>query len=64
MTAHDRKGAGDVRLTIDTETDTYDQALTAIQAAYGIRRITADWPEASDPRSGPQDLADDDLAEG
>jgi hypothetical protein len=54
-----------MRLTIDTETDTYEQALAAIQAAYGMRPPTpADWPEAPDPRPGPQDLADVDLADG
>lgn len=54
-----------MRLTIDTETDTYEQAIAAVQAAYGMRPVTpADWPEASDPRPGPQDLAADDLADG
>ncbi|MFI9176075.1 hypothetical protein [Streptomyces lincolnensis] len=54
-----------MRLTIDTETDTYEQALAAVQAAFGMRPVTpVDWPEAPDPRPGPQDLADDDLADG
>lgn len=54
-----------MRLTIDTETDTYEQALAAVQAAYGLQPATPpDWPEAPDPRPGPQDLADADLADG
>lgn len=54
-----------MRLTIDTETDTYEQATAAVQAAYGMQPVTpADWPEAPDPRPGPQDLAADDLADG
>ncbi|MEU6594098.1 hypothetical protein ABZ923_33640 [Streptomyces sp. NPDC046881] len=54
-----------MRLTIDTETDTYEQALAVVQAAYGMRPVTPDeWSEAPDPRPGPQDLADDDLADG
>lgn len=56
-----------MRLTIDTETDTYEQAIAAVQAAYGLRPdVPAAWPDApaSDPRPGPQDLADDELADG
>ncbi|MFF7845279.1 hypothetical protein ACFZC6_42050 [Streptomyces ossamyceticus] len=56
-----------MRLTIDTETDTYEQALAAVQAAYGLRPdVPAAWPDApaAEPRPGPQDLADDDLADG
>lgn len=56
-----------MRLTIDTETDTYEQAIAAVQAAYGLRPAApADWPDAPavEPRTGPQDLADDDLADG
>nr|WP_024126148.1 hypothetical protein [Streptomyces sp. FR1]AHE38766.1 Hypothetical protein pFRL2_91c [Streptomyces sp. FR1] len=56
-----------MRLTIDTETDTYEQAIAAVQAAYGLRPDTpASWPDApaAEPRPGPQDLADDDLADG
>ncbi|MEV6132006.1 hypothetical protein AB0M05_35340 [Streptomyces violaceusniger] len=48
---------GVVRLTINTETDTYEQAIAAVQAAYGLRPVTpADWPEppAVDPRPGPR----------
>ncbi|MGW3654004.1 hypothetical protein [Streptomyces sp. NPDC000878] len=54
-------GGGVVRLTIDTETDTYEQAIAAVQAAYGLRPgAPAAWPDAPavDPRPGPQDLAD------
>lgn len=56
-----------MRLTIDTETDTYEQAIAAVQAAYGLRPcVPAVWPDApvAEPRPGPQDLADDDLADG
>ncbi|MEU3521361.1 hypothetical protein ABZ770_39990 [Streptomyces sp. NPDC006654] len=56
-----------MRLTIDTETDTYEQAIAAVQAAFGLRPgVPAAWPDAppADPRPGPQDLADDDLADG
>ncbi|MEU8852701.1 hypothetical protein AB0C70_42265 [Streptomyces sp. NPDC048564] len=54
-----------MRLTIDTEADTYEQAVAAVQAAYGLQPVTpADWPEAPDPQPGPQVLAGDDLADG
>jgi hypothetical protein len=56
-----------VRLTIDTGTDTYEQAIAAVQAAYGLRPdVPVTWPDApaAEPRPGPQDLADDDLADG
>jgi hypothetical protein len=29
-----------VRLTIDTEADTYEQAIATVQAAYGLRPVT------------------------
>ncbi|MFG2961501.1 hypothetical protein ACGF5O_48285 [Streptomyces sp. NPDC048291] len=56
-----------MRLTIDTETDTYEQAIAAVQAAFGLRPgIPAVWLDAPavEPRPGPQDLADGDLADG
>ncbi|MEV6594996.1 hypothetical protein [Streptomyces acidicola] len=56
-----------MRLTIDTDTDTYEQAITAVQAAYGLRPTVPDaWRDApaADPRPGPQDLADDALTGG
>ncbi|MGW3174499.1 hypothetical protein [Streptomyces sp. NPDC001153] len=56
-----------MRLTIDTETDTYEQAIAAIQAAYGLRPVPpADWPEAPavEPRPDPQDLSSDDIGDG
>ncbi|MFG2030516.1 hypothetical protein [Streptomyces sp. NPDC048825] len=56
-----------MRLTIDTETDSYEQAIAAVQAAYGLRPVTpASWPEAPDvePRPGPQDLSSDDIGDG
>ncbi|PWJ02958.1 hypothetical protein DKG34_35765 [Streptomyces sp. NWU49] len=53
-----------MRLTIDTETDTYEQAIAAVQAAYGLRpTVPETWP-AAESRPGPQDLADDDLGNG
>ncbi|MFF4361247.1 hypothetical protein [Streptomyces sp. NPDC001604] len=54
-----------MRLTIDTDTDTYEQAIATVQAAYGLQPATPpDGPEAPDPRPGPQDLAEADLADG
>ncbi|MFF7602326.1 hypothetical protein [Streptomyces mirabilis] len=56
-----------MQLTIDTETDTYEQAIAAVQAAYKLRPVTpAGWPEAPapDPRPDPLDLAEDDLGDG
>jgi hypothetical protein len=56
-----------VRLTIDTDTDTYEQAIAAVQAAYGLRPdVPVAWPDApsAEPRPRPQDLATDDLADG
>lgn len=56
-----------MRLTIDTETDTYEQAIAAIQAAYRLRPgVPAAWPDAppADLRPGPRDLPDDNLVDG
>ncbi|MEU3297148.1 hypothetical protein ABZ722_33020 [Streptomyces longwoodensis] len=54
-----------MRLTIDTETDTYEQAIAAVQAAYGMQPVTpVDWPEAPDHRPYPEELAADDLTHG
>ncbi|GAA4339972.1 hypothetical protein GCM10023086_75280 [Streptomyces venetus] len=56
-----------MRLTIDTETDSYEQAIAAVQAAYGLRPdVPADWLDApaAEPRPGPEDLAEDDLGGG
>jgi hypothetical protein len=56
-----------VRLTINTETDTYEQAIAAVQAAYGKRPVTpAAWPEAPTPYPGPEpgELSEDDLGNG
>ncbi|MFB9454165.1 hypothetical protein [Streptomyces antimycoticus] len=47
--------------------DTYEQAIAAVQAAYGLRPVApADWPEAPavDPRPDPQDLSSDDIGDG
>ncbi|GHE24162.1 hypothetical protein [Streptomyces capillispiralis] len=60
-------GGGVVRLTIDTRTDTHEQAIAAVQGAYGLRPdVPVAWPHApaAEPRPGLQDLADDDLADG
>ncbi|MCX5426019.1 hypothetical protein [Streptomyces sp. NBC_00078] len=36
-----------MRLTIDTEADTYDEAIAEVQAAYGLRPVVpAGWPDA------------------
>ena len=56
-----------VRLTIDNETDTYEQAIAAVQTAFGLRPVTpADWPEPPpvEPRPDPQDLSADDIMNG
>ncbi|MEU4490029.1 hypothetical protein AB0H94_35010 [Streptomyces purpurascens] len=56
-----------MRLTIDTETDSYEQAIAAVQAAYGLRPdVPADWLDApaTEPRPGPDDLGEDDLGDG
>ncbi|MER6161741.1 hypothetical protein ABT147_40585 [Streptomyces sp. NPDC001868] len=56
-----------MRLTIDTGTDTYEQAIAAVQAAYGLRPdVPVAWPDApaAEPRPGPRDLADENLADG
>ncbi|WP_405933607.1 hypothetical protein [Streptomyces sp. NBC_00827] len=56
-----------MRLTIDTETDTYEQAIAAVQATYGLRpAVPANWPQAPavDPRPDPQDLSNDDIGNG
>lgn len=56
-----------MRLTIDTETDSYEQAIAAVQAAYGLRPdVPAGWLDApaTEPRPGPEDLSEDDLGDG
>ncbi|MEV6183298.1 hypothetical protein [Streptomyces sp. NPDC052015] len=56
-----------MRLTIDTEADSYEQAIAAVQAAYGLRPgVPAGWPDAPalDPRPDPQDLGSDDIGGG
>ncbi|WP_259334232.1 hypothetical protein [Streptomyces umbrinus] len=66
MASSDLEGGG-VRLTIDTGTDTYEQAIAAVQAAYGLRPVVpAGWPEAAavDPRPDPQDLSGYDIGDG
>lgn len=57
-----------VQLTIDTQTDSYEQAIAAVQAAYGLNpaAVTSSWPDAPshEPRPGPETLADEDLGQG
>ncbi|MEU3342423.1 hypothetical protein [Streptomyces sp. NPDC006668] len=57
-----------MRLPIDTERDTYEQAIAAVQAAYGFNpaATAGSWPEAPalEARPGPQDLSGKDLWEG
>ncbi|WP_432154992.1 hypothetical protein [Streptomyces tricolor] len=57
-----------MRLVIDTESDTYEQAIAAVQAAYGFNPVAlaSAWPEAPalDPRPGPESLSGVDLGEG
>jgi hypothetical protein len=57
-----------VQLTIDTQRDTYEQAIAAVQAAYGLNpaAITSSWPPAPahEPRPGPETLSSEDLGQG
>ncbi|MFC8350992.1 hypothetical protein [Streptomyces sp. NPDC057280] len=56
-----------MRLTIDTAVDTYEEAIAAVQAAYGMRPAIPDtWPDAPlvEPRPPPRDLSEDTLADG
>ncbi len=57
-----------VRLVIDTQSDTYEQAIAAVQAAYGFNPVAlaSDWPEAPalDRRPGLEGLSVEDLGEG
>ncbi|MER8012493.1 hypothetical protein [Streptomyces sp. NPDC094149] len=57
-----------MQLIINTQRDTYEQAIAAVQAAYGFNPAptTDGWPEAPtlEPRPGPQDLSEDDLWQG
>ncbi|MFD3503471.1 hypothetical protein ACFWWT_39735 [Streptomyces sp. NPDC058676] len=43
-----------MQLTIDTQTDTYEQAIAAVQAAYGLNptAVASDWPQAPAPGPG------------
>lgn len=62
-----QEGTG-VQLTIDTQTDSYEQAIAAVQAAYGLNPavVTRCWPEAPGPvlAPGPENLSGDVLWEG
>ncbi|MEU6258625.1 hypothetical protein [Streptomyces sp. NPDC047043] len=67
MGAEITEGEG-VQLTIDTRTDTYEQAIAAVQAAYGLNPtlVAGSWPDAPahEPRPDPADLSSEDLWEG
>ena len=57
-----------MQLTINTQSDTYEQAIAAVQAAYGFKpaALASSWPDAPaiEPRPGPEDLSEEDLGEG
>ncbi|WP_328980637.1 hypothetical protein [Streptomyces canus] len=57
-----------MQLTIDTQTDTYEQAIAAVQAAYGLNpvAVAGSWPDApvAVPRPGPEGLSGEDLGQG
>jgi hypothetical protein len=57
-----------VQLTIDTQRDTYEQAIAAVQAAYGLNpaAVASSWPDAPahEPRPGRESLSGDDLWQG
>ncbi|MCL7429799.1 hypothetical protein [Streptomyces sp. YS415] len=57
-----------MRLTIDTQTDTYEQAIAAVQAAYGLNPAAeaSGWPDAPVPaaRPGPETLDSEDIWQG
>jgi len=67
MGEENTEGEG-VRLTIDTQTDTYEQVIAAVQAAYGLNpaAVAGGWPDAPAPmvRPGPEGLSGEDLGEG
>ncbi|MGI5430824.1 hypothetical protein [Streptomyces sp. CA-179760] len=54
-----------MRLIIDMAADSYEQAIAAVQAAYGLRP-GADWSDAptAERRTGPEGLGGDDLGDG
>ncbi|MFF7451741.1 MULTISPECIES: hypothetical protein [unclassified Streptomyces] len=57
-----------VQLTIDMQTDTYEHAIAAVQAAHGLNpgAVTSSWPDApaAVPRPGPESLSGEDLGQG
>jgi len=57
-----------VQLTIGTQRDTYEQAIAAVQAAYGFNpaAVASSWPDATalEPRPGPESLSGEDLWQG
>lgn len=61
------EGAG-VQLTIDTQRDTYEQAIAVVQAAYGLNpaAVASSWPDAPglEPRPGPESLSGENVWQG
>jgi hypothetical protein len=56
-----------MRRTIDPKTDTYEQALAAVQTACALRpAVPADWPDAPacEPQPGPEDVSEENLGHG
>ncbi|MFG2732921.1 hypothetical protein [Streptomyces canus] len=57
-----------MQLTTDTQTDTNEQAIAAVQAAYGLNpaAVASSWPDApaAVPRPGPESLSGEDLGQG
>ncbi|MFF7550134.1 hypothetical protein ACFZCU_41870 [Streptomyces canus] len=57
-----------MQLSIDTRTDTYEQAIVGVQAAYGLNPATvgSSWPDApaAVPRPGPESLSGEGLGLG
>ncbi|WP_329251328.1 hypothetical protein [Streptomyces canus] len=52
---------------MDAQTATYEQAIAAVHAAYGLNpaAVKSSWPDASAsmPRSGPERLSGEDLGQ-
>ncbi|MFG2793386.1 hypothetical protein [Streptomyces sp. NPDC048419] len=57
-----------MQLTIDPKRDTYEQAIPAVRAAYGLNPATlsGSWPDTPvlEPRPGPELLSSEDLWQG
>jgi hypothetical protein len=61
------KGEG-VQLNIDTQQDTYEQAIAAVQAAYGLNpaAVAGSWPDAPavEAPPGPESLSSEEVWQG